>query len=102
MPLFLQTARHAAESCPMHNEKVKKVYLDFMSKMGPLTKKHKIKVVGAWSLMPEHLIVIVYDVPNPEALSKFTMKPAVMKWLSYQTSESRPVKTVEEAMKILK
>lgn len=102
MPLFLQTSRHTSESCPMHNEKVKKVYLDFISKMGRLTKKHGVKVLGTWTSMPEHLIVVVYDVPNPEAMLKFSMEPEVMEWLSYQTTENRPVKTLEEVMKLLK
>jgi uncharacterized protein with GYD domain len=102
MPLFLQTSKHSTESCPMHNEKIKKIYSDFMSKMGQLTNKHGIKVVGAWASMPEHLIVVVYDVPNPEAMLKFSMEPEVTEWLSYQTTENRPVKTMEEVMKLLK
>jgi len=69
MPLFLQTSRHSAESCPLHNEKVKKVFSSFNDKMGQLTKKHGIKVVGAWTSMPEHLIIVVYDVPNVKALT---------------------------------
>ena len=102
MPLFLQTARHSTESCPMHNEKAKKAYTDFTNKMGKLAKKHGIKVVGAWASMPEHLTVVVYDVPNGEAMLKFSMEPIVMEWLSYHTTENRPVKTVEEVMKLLK
>ena len=102
MPLFLQTATHSTESCPMHNEKAKKVFSDFMNKMGKLTKKHGIKVVGAWASMPEHLTVVVYDVPNAGAMLKFSMEPIVMEWLSYHTTENRPVKAVEEVMKLLK
>jgi len=102
MPLFLQTARHAAESCPMHNEKAKKVYLDFTSKMGQITKKHGIKIVGSWVSMPEHLTVTVFDVPNPDAMLKYAMEPEVMEWLSYQTTENRPIRTLEDVMKLLK
>lgn len=47
--LFLQISRHTPESCPMHNEKTKKLLADFMAKMGPLTKKHGIKLVGSWT-----------------------------------------------------
>ncbi len=102
MPLFLQTLRHSAESCPMHYDQARKVYLDFTSRMEELTKKNGIKIVGTWASMPEHLIIIVYDVPNPEAMLKYMMEPEVMKWLSYQTSENRPVKTLEEVMNLLK
>jgi hypothetical protein len=64
----------------MHNEKVKKATVDLMTKMGPLTKKHGIKVVGSWASIPEHLVVAVYDAPNMEALLKFAMEPEVMSW----------------------
>jgi hypothetical protein len=35
-------------------------------------------------------------------MQKFSMEPEVMEWLSYQTTENRPVKTIEEVMKLLK
>jgi len=102
MPLFLKIARHSAESCPMHNEKVKKITADLMSKLGQLTKKYGIKVVGGWTSMPEHLLVMVYDAPSMEAMLKLTMEPEVIDWLGYNTSEIKPVMTLEESMKLLK
>jgi len=100
--LFLQTSKHAPESCPMHNEKTKKVLADFMAKMGQLAKKHGIKLVGSWTSMPEHLIVNVFDAPNMETLMKFLMEPEAMNWSAFNTTETRPVWTTEEAMKLLK
>lgn len=86
----------------MHNEKVKKAAVNLMAKMGPLTKKHGIKMVGSWASIPEHLMVMVYDAPNMEALLKFAMEPEVMSWSVHQTTETRPVMTLEETMKFLK
>lgn len=100
--LFMQTSRHTAESCPMHNEKTKKAVVDLMGKLGQLTKKHGIKVVGNWTSAPEHLMVIVYDAPNMEALMKFSMEPEVMTWFAYNTTETRLVMTTEDVMKLLK
>lgn len=100
--LFLQISRHAPESCPMHNEKVKKATVDLMTKMGSLTKKHGIKVVGGWNSIPEHLVVVVYDAPSLDAVMKFSMEPEVMSWSGYNTTETRPVMTLEESMKFLK
>ena len=100
--LFLQISRHAPESCPMHNEKVKKATLDLMAKMEPLMKKHGIKMVGCWNSMSEHLVVVVYDAPSFEVLLKFSMEPEAMVWSSYQMTETMPVVTLEEAMKMLK
>jgi len=100
--LFLQISKHSPESCPMHNEKAKKAAMDLMTKLGPLTKKHGIKLVGSWTSMPEHLIVNVYDAPNMETLMKLAMEPEAMIWSAYNTTETRPVMTIEETMKILK
>jgi uncharacterized protein with GYD domain len=86
----------------MHNEKVKKATVDLMTKMDQLTKKHGIKVIGSWNSIPEHLVVAVYDAPNMEALLKFAMEPEAMNWSGYHTTETRPVMTVEESMKLLK
>jgi uncharacterized protein with GYD domain len=100
--LFLQIAKHTAESCPMHNEKVKKLAEDLMNKMGPLTKKYGVKVIGSWAAIPEHFMVAVYDAPNTEAMLKFSMEPEVMAWMGYNITEMRPVITLEEAMKLMK
>jgi uncharacterized protein with GYD domain len=100
--LFLQISKHTAESCPMHDEKVKKLAVNLMKKRGRLTKKHGIKVIGSWAAMPEHFMVSVYDAPSMEAMMKFSMEPEVMAWIGYNTSEMRPVMTLEEAMKYLK
>ena len=100
--LFLQIAKHTAESCPMHNEKVKKLAEDLMNKMGQLTKKHGIKVIGSWASIPDHSMVAVYDAPTMEAMMKFSMEPEVMAWMGYNTTETKPVMTLEEAMKLIK
>jgi uncharacterized protein with GYD domain len=100
--LYLQIAKHTAESCPMHNEKVKKVFVDSYNKMGQLAKKYGIKIVGSWAYMPEHFMVAVIDSPSLEALMKFSMEPENMAFAGYNTIETRPVMTLEEAMKLLK
>jgi hypothetical protein len=100
--LFLQIAKHTAESCPMHNEKVKKINVDLMAKMDQLLKKHGIKMVGGWAATPEHLFVGVYDAPSMEAMLKFSMEPEAMAWMCYNTTETKPVMTLEETMKLVK
>lgn len=86
----------------MHNEKVKKVYMDSYAKLDPLMKKHGIKIVGAWTSMPDHLTVMVCEAPNMEAFMKFSMEPEAMMWASYNDSEIRVVMTLEESMKMMK
>jgi uncharacterized protein with GYD domain len=101
MPLFLQISKHSPESCPMHNEKTKKATMDLMTKMAQLTKKHGVKLVGSWVSIPEHLMVAVYDAPSMEALMKLAMEPEIMTWSGYNTTETKPVMTTEETMKLV-
>ena len=53
-------------------------------------KKHGVKMVGAWSSMPDHLSVAVCEAPNMEALLKFSMEPEMMIWGSYNDTQVRP------------
>jgi uncharacterized protein with GYD domain len=102
VPLFLQTARHSTEHCALHNEKVRKIFVDLWNKMPQLTKKHGIKIVGGWVSPPEHLMVVVYEAPNMEALMSFSMEPEVISSIGFQTAETRPVMTLEESMRLFK
>ena len=97
--LFLQISTHTAESCPIHNEKMKKLFTDVYNKMGPMAKKYGVKMVGSWVSMPEHLIIMVYDAPNSEAMTKMMMEPDMMTWIAHNSSTMRPVMTLDEAMK---
>ena len=99
--LFLQISRHSPESCPMHNEAVKKATVDLMAKFDQLLKKHGIKVIGGWNAGDDHSIVVVYDVPSLEAIMNFSMEPEVMVWSSYHTTETKMVMTLEDSMKML-
>ena len=36
-----------------------------------------------------------------EALTKLSMEPEVMDWLGYQTTEIKPVITIEESIKLV-
>lgn len=100
--LFLQISRHSPESCPLHHEKAKKAMMDLTAKMEKLMKKYGIKMIGNWVAIPQHLIVMVCDAPNMEALLHLSMEPEAMAWISYNTTETMPVMTIEEVMKLLK
>jgi hypothetical protein len=100
--LFLQISKHTAESCPMHNEKVRKILEDLYNKMDKLMKKYGIKVVGSWTSIPDHTIIIVYDAPSMEALLKCSMEPEIMAWMGYNMTETKPIMALEETMKLIK
>jgi hypothetical protein len=102
MPMFMMTSEHSIESCPMNNEKSKKVYAECMEKLGALSKKHGVKMVGGWASMPDHRMVMVYEVPSYEALQAFSMEPEIMKWMGINSNRVEAVMTLEEAMKLVK
>jgi len=100
--LFLQTAKHSPESCPRHNETVNKVFESFNANLGALLKKYGIKMVGGWALTQEHTMVMIFDAPDPNAMFNFMKDPETGAWQSYQIIKTRPVITMEAAMKMLK
>ena len=102
MPTFLIISRHSPENCPMNNEKMKRMTLELPDKLGGLEKKHGIKRVGVWTVIPEHLLVWVYEAPNSEALQKFSMEPEMVKWMAWNTSEIKLAMSLEESIKLLK
>ena len=99
---FLQLSKHSIESCPLHNEKVKKVYADSFAKMGQLMEKHGIKLVGGWTAVLDHLFVAVCEAPSMDALMKFSMEPEPMSWFEYNSTQIMPVMSIEESMMLLK
>ncbi len=99
--LFLQISKHSPESCPLHNETVKKATVSLMAKMDQLLNKHGIKMIGGWNAPDDHSAVAVFDVPTLEAMLNFSMEPEVMTWSSYHTTELKMIMTLEESMKLL-
>ena len=102
MPAIIVLQRHSVENCPMNNEKMKKMALEIVEKMGALLKKHGIKMVGSWSVAREHLSIIVYEAQSLDAFLKLQMEPALMKWMAQHTTEIKIAMTIEETMKLLK
>ena len=102
MATFLIFSRHSPENCPMNNEKMKKITLELPDKLGGLEKKHGIKRIGVWTVIPEHLVVWVYEASSSEALQKFSMEPDIAKWMTWNTNEIKLAMSLEESMKLLK
>jgi hypothetical protein len=102
MATFLIISRHSPENCPINNEQMKKLTLELPDKLGELEKKHGIERVGVWTVIPEHLLVWVYEAPSSEALQKFSMEPEMVKWMAWNTSEIKLAMSLEESNKLLK
>jgi hypothetical protein len=97
--LFMQISRHSPESCPMNNEKAMKASSNLNAKMDKLTKKHGVKIVGAWHDGANHRFVFLWDA-SFDALMKLSMEPEMMAWGAFHNNEVFPVMTLEETAKL--
>ena len=102
MSHFVMISRHSAESCPMNNGKTRQIAMEAMSALPDLAKKYGIKIVGGWSVNPEHLLIQVFDAMNLDSLLQFSMEPSLLKWWSFNTSEIKPATTLEETLKLIR
>jgi hypothetical protein len=101
MAIFLIISRHSAENCPLNNEQMKAMTLALPDKLGGLEQKHGVTRVGAWTVIPEHLLVWVYEAPSSEALQNFSMEPEIVKWMAWNTSEIKLAMSFEESLTLL-
>ena len=46
--LFMQISKHSHESCPLNSEKAMKAVKNPAANLNTLTKKHDVKLAGAW------------------------------------------------------
>jgi hypothetical protein len=70
--------------------------------LGDLEKKHGIKRIGVWTVIPEHLTVWVYEAPSSENLQKFSMEPDMIKWMAWNTNEIKLAMSLEESNRLIK
>jgi hypothetical protein len=85
----------------MHNEKSAKISADWMSKHEELEAKHGVKMVGGWTVHPEHLVIQVFEAPSYEAMNAYGMEPEVAAMATWQTMESKIAMTLEETWKMV-
>ncbi|MDD1776170.1 MAG: hypothetical protein LUP94_02325, partial [Candidatus Methanomethylicus sp.] len=90
MPMFILTSKHSIESCPMNNERSKKIYVECTAKLEALMKKHGVKMIGGWASIPDHKSVMVYDAPGFETFQAFSMESEVMRWMSINSNCIEP------------
>ena len=102
MSIFLLISRHSPENCAFFNEKAREMTLNVVDKMEELLKKHGVKMVGCWHVLPEHLMFEVYDAPSYEAFQKLGREPEIRAWSAYNTFEVKSAISTEEATKMLK
>jgi muconolactone delta-isomerase len=101
MPTFIVISGHSPESCPIHNEKERRIQLESAAKVSDLAKKYGMKVLGAYAVIPEHKNYIIFDVPSTDAFQKAMSEPAMIQWLGKNMTEIKLAMTMEDAVKML-
>jgi hypothetical protein len=102
MPIFLLISRHNPEHCPIHNEKTRKVYMEYFKNIDRLMKKHGIKDLGSCAVYTEHLTVALSEAPSLKAWEEFGREPEVLALTAYERMEVKLAVSMEEAMKMIK
>ncbi len=103
MVTVLVIMRHSATECAMFNETSKKRIMEWAAKRPELMAKHGVKMVGEWTVPPEHLTISVYEAPTYEAIQAYSMEPEVMGMMSWTTMEFKVATSLslEEAMQAM-
>jgi hypothetical protein len=102
MAMFLLISRHKPEHCPIHNEKTRKVYMEYFKNIDRLMKKHGIKDLGGCAVYTEHLTVGLSEAPSRKAWEELITEPEVLALTAYETMEVKLAVSMEEAMKMIK
>lgn len=98
---FLTISRHTPENCPMHNEKARKLWLEYILKSEALFKKYGVKRIGAWMVPNEHQYVSVLEIPNLETIEKLGMEPMYFAFGAFETYEFKLAYNLEEIGQML-
>ena len=102
MAIIIAVSKHTPEICPANNKDHAKAIKEFSAKIGELTKKHGVKIVGMWIAMAEHAIIQVFEAPNFDAIQELSMEPEVDNLLRYNTTKYKMAVNFQEAVATLK
>ena len=75
--------------------------MEMADKLGELTTKHGVTLVGHWSVRFEHLTLRVYEAPSFETFQEFIMEPEIMKWMKYTTVEVKMAMNFDETLQLI-
>lgn len=101
MSRFLAIMRHTPESCPIANERTRKLSMSLMQKMPELLQKHGVKLVSSVSSFAEHAEWNVFEAPSADEIQKAFLEPGLSELEGVYTMELKPVFSAEESLKIM-
>lgn len=98
MSLYSVQLTHSVESCPLYNESIKKKLKELSSKKEELKVKYQIKILSEVVNKLEHMITIVLEAPNYNAVESYLNDVG---YAFYNKIEVREVEFVDKVIKTL-
>jgi len=88
----------------MVNERTRKAYINWLSKLDEVNKKYKLKVLWMGGIPSEHLSMFIMEAPSLEAFEKASMDPENIAMMATETMEVKLATsmTIEETLKMFK
>ena len=101
MSIIIATVKHAPENCGMFYAEARKATLAMLAQREELQKKYNTKMLGAWVVSNEHLVIWVMEVPSLDTLEQFLREPVMMASMAFNTIEIKIATSMEESAKLL-
>ncbi len=70
-------------------------------KLEEAAKKHGLKMLGGYVVIPEHKLYMIYDAPTSDDFGKAMSEPAMIQMLGDNMTEVKRAWTFDEAEKLL-
>ena len=97
MPIYALNMTHAAVSCPIFNEEVRKKYREAIAKREEVARKHNVRVLVACVAVFEHIIFHVLEAPSQSAVEEYVREVGLAFYNNIQIREVQLLD--EEALK---
>ena len=98
MPLFVVTATHSSDQCPMSNSKTRKLFKASATVRAKTAQKFGVKLLVGPIFSINHKTIVVTEAPKVESVMDMLTELRVPQWNSV---EVQPYLTAEDALKIV-
>ena len=98
MPLFVVTATHSSDQCPMTNAKTRKLFKRSNEERAKAAQKAGIKLLVGPIFSINHKTIVVVEAPKVEQVMEMLRELRVPQWNSVDV---QPYMTAEDAAKMV-
>lgn len=96
MPIFVVTATHTADQCPLSNSKVRKIFKRNLTERPKVAQKAGVKFLAGPLFSFNHKTIVILDAPKVESVMEVLTELHIAQWNSV---EVQPYLTAQEADK---